>query len=215
MDLATRLRAEGLTIAGHFAPGPTDGVSEDVATLVLLGPHMPGFWDLFQASPEHADGTADPIDRWSHRVISAVAEEWDARAFFPFGGPPWQPFIQWARLGEGARQSPVAMQVSPHRGLWMSYRGALGFRARLDLPDIPQTDPCAGCPAPCLQACPVGAIRDGRYDVPACVAHIGGPGRDCLDGCKVRLACPIGLAPPTAQRRMHMQAFLAAQGGAS
>ncbi|MEM7507887.1 MAG: ferredoxin [Pseudomonadota bacterium] len=211
MDLERTLRAEGLSIAGHFEPGPDDGAPQDVATLVLLGPGIPGFWDRFRASKEYSDGKPDPIDRWSHRVISDLAETLEAQAFFPFGGQPWQPFIQWARLGERARQSPVAMQISPHRGLWMSYRGALGFKTRLDLPALPQVNPCAGCPAPCLGACPVSAISDGVYDVPTCVAHIGGAGQDCLDGCKVRLACPVGQAPPLGQRRMHMQAFLSAQ----
>ena len=51
----------------------SDGVPEGVATLVLLGPLEPGFWPTFTASAEYADGRADPLDRWSARVIGTLA----------------------------------------------------------------------------------------------------------------------------------------------
>ena len=66
-------------------------------TLVLLGPLQPGFWTAFTQTPEYRDGTPDPMDRWSTRVIGVLAGDLGARAIFPFGGPPWHPFIDWAR----------------------------------------------------------------------------------------------------------------------
>lgn len=216
--LSAALAGHGLAPVGAFHPEPgTDGLPEGTATLVLVGADGARMWQAFRASPEFADGAPDPLDRWSRRVIEAAARELGATALFPFGGPPWLPFQRWAERAEGARPSPVAMLVSPTRGLWLSYRGALALRERLALPATESTDPCAPCPRPCLSACPVDAFAAGRYDVPRCLAHITGEaGRRCREeGCLVRNACPVGAAarPPAAQRRFHMEAFIRAHGG--
>lgn len=208
--IASAAAAEGLAVAGAFHPGEGDGT--DAGTLVLLGPDGPAMWDRFTAAPEFADGAPDPLDRWSRRVISALAAALGAAARFPFGGPPHEPFLRWAMRGEGARPSPVGMLVSPRRGLWMSYRGALAFAERLPLDPTPPADPCAGCAAPCLGACPVGAMGRGPYDVAACAAHVASPeGSACREGgCLVRHACPAGSGAELMPQQcgFHMEAFL-------
>ena len=173
-------------------------------------------WAIFRASAEATDGAPDPLDRWSARVIGEIAEALGATALFPFGGPPYQPFQHWAARGEGAVPSPVGMQVTAGRGLWTSYRGALGFSARLELPSPHRAgNPCLDCPAPCISACPVDAFAGGSYDVPRCIAHITSPkGTRCRErGCLVRHACPPGAAatPPAAQCAFHMEAFIRAR----
>lgn len=218
MDFATiaeRVGATGLAVVGAFHPDEQDGAPDGMATLILLGPDGAAMWDAFQASPEAGDGAANPLDRWSMRVIGALAEMCGVHALFPFGGPPWHPFQKWAVRGEGARSSPVTMQVTPGRGLWASYRGALAFRERIALPAQTVSDPCLECAAPCQTACPVGAFAAGQYDVPACTAHMKSPaGQACHDGCLVRRACPAGaaIALPRDQRAFHMAAFLRANG---
>jgi epoxyqueuosine reductase len=214
-DLFGAARETGLDVVGAFHPGPGDGVPPGVGTLALLGPSGGAMWAAFRASPEARDGGPDPLDRWSRRVIDGLAARLGAIAFYPFAGPPWHPFQRWAARGEGAVVSPVAMQASPTRGLWASYRGALGFAARLELTASPAAGPCLGCPAPCLTACPVDAFAGGHYDVSRCVAHVGSPaGAACRQGCLVRAACPAGagLDLPVEQRAFHMAAFLAANG---
>lgn len=202
------LAPHGLDAVAGFHPGPGDGAPEGVASIVLVGADGARMWPVFDASPERADGERDPLDRWSARVIGQAARALGAIALFPFGPPPYHPFGQWAAAAEGSRSSPVSMPVSPIRGLWASYRGALGFAERLDLPPAPGTDPCLGCPAPCLTACPVEALTGEGYDVPRCGAHLASPdGAPCRDGCLVRAACPVGHAPPLEQRRFHMAAF--------
>lgn len=219
-DLDIILAPHGLAVVGAFHPAAGDGVPGGIATLVLVGGRGEALWPVFTTSPEFADGWPDPLDRWSRRVLEEVAAAVGARAFFPFGGPPYLPFQRWAARGEGAQPSPVGMQVSPSRGLWLSYRGALGLPIRLPLPAPPGPPPCPQCPAPCRSACPVGAFASGTYDVARCVAHITAPeGRNCRErGCLVRHACPAGLAatPPPAQNAFHMQAFIRARlaGGA-
>jgi hypothetical protein len=216
-QIAAAVRAAGLGPVGAFHAGPEDGVPAGVATIVLLGPVDAGMWAAFRAGPEAGDGLPHPLDRWSRRVIGGLAGALGAHALFPFGGPPWHPFQRWAALGEGAVPSPVGMQATPARGLWASYRGALGFAARLALEALAPragASPCLGCPAPCLTACPVGAFAGASYDVPRCVAHISGPdGAACRAGCLVRAACPAGAAMrlPAEQRAFHMAAFLRAR----
>ena len=209
------LARHGLAAVGAFHPGEGDGAPAGVGTLVLVGGDGTRLWQAFTESAEFADDAPDPLDRWSRRVLEGVAAELGARALFPFGGPPYLPFQHWAARGEGARPSPVGMQVSPSRGLWLSYRGALGFAGWLASPAVADEHPCPTCPAPCLSACPVDAFAGGTYDVGRCVAHItSAEGRGCREGgCLVRHACPAGRAatPPRAQCAFHMEAFIRAR----
>lgn len=212
--LDAALAPHGLAAVGAFHPAEGDGVPDGVATLVLVAGDAGALWPAFTASPEFTDGEPHPLDRWSRRVLEAIAADLGARAFFPFGGAPHLPFQRWAARGEDAHPSPVRLQVSPSRGLWLSYRGALGLAERLEPMPSVRESPCAPCPAPCLIACPVGALGGGAYDVDRCVAHITRPaGRACREGgCLVRRACPAGCVttPPREQRAFHMEAFIRA-----
>ena len=214
-DMVARAAAVGLGVVGAFHPQAGDGAPEGVGTICLLGALGDRMWEVFSGSPEASDGRPDPLDRWSRRVIGNLAADLGAVAPYPFGGPPYQPFQRWAARGEGAVVSPVAMQVTPARGLWASYRGALGFREPVALTGRESANPCPACPAPCLTACPVDAFAGGAYDVPRCVAHITSPaGAACREGgCLVRHACPAGrdATPPAEQRRFHMDAFVRAR----
>jgi GMP synthase (glutamine-hydrolysing) len=114
-----------------------------------------------------------------------VARGFDAVALYPFGGPPYLPFQQWAMRAEGLQPSPLGALIHPDYGLWHAYRGALGFGERLALsPVSPRPRPCDDCAdKPCLSTCPVGAFDGRGYDVPACAAHLDGPaGAACLSG---------------------------------
>ena len=114
-DLQSRVQAEQLTIAGTLL-GPR-------GTILLLGPHEPGFWPVLCESPEWQDGVADPVDRWSQRVITRLADGLGARAHFPFGAEQ-APFLTWAMASDCAWISPVGMLVQADAGLMVSYRGA-------------------------------------------------------------------------------------------
>lgn len=195
--------ADGLTVRGAFHPRPDDLVpafagGQEPATLVLLGFVGRDGWPAFARSEEARDGMPDPLDRWSERTLSALADQLGATALFPFGGPPWHPFGRWAvRTGE-VFPSPLGILVHPHWGLWHSYRGALAFADLLELParePALRASPCATCAAkPCLHACPVSAFSEKGYAVDDCRAHLAGAtGRDCnANGCLARRACPVG-----------------------
>jgi epoxyqueuosine reductase len=211
VSVAARATAHRLEIFGAFHPGPDDGAPAGTATLLLLGPAEPGFWEHLTAQPEFADGAPDPLDRWSRRAIGRMACDLGGKALFPFAGPPWHPFIAWAKRSGRAWESPVRFLVHDTAGLMVSYRGAIGLRERIALPPPAAAPPCAECERPCLSACPVGALTADGYDTAACHAYLDtGAGRDCMTGgCAVRRACPVsrtyGRLPE--QSAYHMSRF--------
>lgn len=202
----------GLRVRGALHPGSEDGAPVGTGTLVLLGPDEPGFWPLFSFSPEYLDGRPDPLDRWSKRVISALAGDWGGKALFPSDGPPYAPFLTWALASGRAWSSPVGMLVHDAAGLFISYRAAIALPVRLALPDA-VNKPCGTCGQPCQTACPVGALTPGQaYDVARCKAHIASEaGRTCRTaGCLVRRTCPVAkdFYRRPEQSAFHMRAFL-------
>lgn len=183
---------------------------EGDSTIYLLGPKEPGFWQVFTESAEYQDGSPDPLDRWSKRVIGELAERWGGAAIFPSDGPPYPPFQAWARASGRAWDSPVGMLVHDTAGLWISYRGAVRVPRLLPLPQTGNT-PCIGCDAPCLGTCPVSALGPSGYDVPKCKEHlIGDDVANCMaQGCAVRRSCPAGQSYGRLpiQSAFHMKAF--------
>jgi hypothetical protein len=197
--------------------GERTGALADIRTIVLAGMAGRDCWSAFAASPEAGDGADHPLDRWSRRVIETLARELGGKALFPFGGPPFWPFQQWARRAEPVHPSPIGLLIHPRYGLWHSYRGALGLSEKLAVPEpaaVP--NPCESCSGRwCLKACPVGAFSAAGYDVAACVGHLkSAAGADCMDfGCGARRACPVGAehAYGPEQASFLMRAFLRGQ----
>ncbi len=211
-DIREAAEAEGLALTGWFHPTPEDKAPADAGTMLLLGYGGTSLWDAFSVSPEMKDGQSHALDRWSERVISKLAQRFSGAALFPFGGPPYQPFIRWTYAGEPIHQSKLGMSIHPERGLWSGWRGAIALSERLDLPERFHSDhPCAPCPAPCRAACPVGAFSDEGYDTVACRAHLNSSeGAPCrAAGCLARRACPVGqdYAQSAEQAAFHLEAF--------
>jgi hypothetical protein len=203
----------GLAVFGCLHPARTSVQLLDSGTLILLGT-TGAFWPIFSASPEGTDGTSDPIDRWSTRVISDMAQDLQAKALFPFGGPPYAPFINWALASGRAFSSPTGLLVHDQVGMLLSYRGALHFDHEFDIPAPPlTTSPCSTCTdQPCTHACPVGAMNaTGQYSLHDCHSHLDSPkGSDCMQlGCIARRACPLscGANRNPEQSFHHMRYF--------
>ncbi len=195
------------------------GPLADVRTIALIGVAGRLGWDAFAGSPEAADGAADPLDRFSRRVIGGLAEAFGAIALFPFGGPPYLPFQRWAERAEAVHPSPIGVFVHPVYGLWHSYRGALGLREALAVPPLePTPSPCESClDKPCLSTCPVEAHRPRNFNVALCAEHLReAGGADCMArGCRARRACPVGaehMQGPE-QAAFVMRAYLAGLDG--
>ncbi|MFY0690325.1 MAG: ferredoxin [Paracoccaceae bacterium] len=209
--LLSAARDRQLDIFGAFHPAPEDNVPHETGTLLLLGPHEPGFWNRLSTSDEWRSGKPDPIDRWSRRIIGEWACALGAKALFPFTGPPYNPFFTWALRSGQAWQSPVSLLVHSRAGLMVSYRGALALKERIALPEVSAHSPCADCTKPCLTACPAGALTAEGYDVAACHSFLDTPeGLENMErGCAVRRSCPVSQSYGRleAQSAYHMSVF--------
>ena len=203
-QIEAAVTGQGLLLMGGLA-------AEDGGSVILLGTGA-AFWPVFSASSEALDGDPDPVDRWSLRVVGALARTLGATPRYPFGGPPYEPFIAWAKASGRCFSSPTGMLVHDSVGMMISFRGALHFEQAID--DLPTggASPCTTCAAPCASACPVGALSaDAAYDVAACHAFLDtDAGAECrLRGCRARRACPVsaGAGRTDAQSALHMSAF--------
>ncbi|MDX1609332.1 MAG: hypothetical protein R3225_04345, partial [Halofilum sp. (in: g-proteobacteria)] len=177
--LVAAAAAHGLIARGGFHPedGETAPVLADgrhAATVVLIGNAGAGLWPHFARSPESADGAPHPLDRWSRRVIDGLAAAFEAESRYPNDGPPYPPFVAWAKRAEPVTESPLGILVHPDYGLWHAWRGALLFDRRIGLPPPDRRPPpCESCPdQPCRSACPVGAFTPAGYDVAACTGFL-------------------------------------------
>lgn len=181
-----------------------------VGNIVLLGSAGSAFWPHFQAARRDEP---NPLDNWSRRVVTELAERFGAKPLLPQDGPPFLPFQRWAMAAEPVYPSPMGVLVHPEFGLWHSYRGALEFAGPIDLPARREgPSPCESCvEKPCITGCPVGAAAP-VYDVPRCKAHLQAGGECRRIGCLSRHACPLGqdYAYVPEQASFHMEAFLTA-----
>jgi epoxyqueuosine reductase len=184
--------------------------ADGARSIVLLSPLEPGFWQARAVDPEFRDEIPNPLDRWSLRTITRIAEEFDAEALFPFGGPPYHPFISWALNSGQVFSSPVSLLVHPVMGLWCSFRGAIALPFALEMPKA--QNPCDTCTdKPCLTACPPRALTAKGYDIPACHGFLNTiSGENCLSGgCAVRKACPVSQSYGRVEKQSahHMRHF--------
>ncbi len=218
MNLATTLQSYGLFVRGVTSLSTTEietyGFPDAKPALALVGNIGSSYWPVFSRSSEFVDGEAHPLDRWSRRVAEEIAAELPIDPVYPFEGPPYYPFQQWAQRAEALEQSPIGVMIHPEYGLWHSYRFALlgaGFDA--GQAQSLAKSPCISCDAkPCLHRCPVDAFDGSGYDVDRCANYLQQtPQAECHStGCIARYACPVApdLSYSAEQGRFHLQAFL-------
>lgn len=222
-ELSVELAAFGLLLRGGFAVDPVrdqavldrDGAAR---SLVLIGNAGSEMWEK-SGDEVRSLGSSNPLDRWTRSKVEPIAGRLGGTALFPFDGPPYWPFQQWAARAEGVRPSPLGILMHPTFGLWHAYRAAILLSMTVALPK-PETagHPCDTCvDRPCLSACPVGAFTESGYAVDRCVAHVveTQPEFDhCYQaGCRARLACPVGAGwrYGADHARFHMRAFIGAR----
>jgi len=204
------IHSTGLIILGELEVTDTDPVPIEAQSILLLGPDEPNFWEIFKESEEFNDLEANPLDRWSKRVIDNIAGQNKCTALYPFGGEPYKPFFSWALRSGSVWSSPVHLAVHKDKGLFVSFRGALAIN-HSKKNNQSFENPCTKCPAPCLSACPVDAFTEVRYDVATCKDHISSlDSTNCKSlGCNTRRACPVGANLRNfEQSSFHMEQFL-------
>ena len=147
------------------------------------------------------DRAEHPLDtmtrRMAGRLRRLLGEACDS-VHFPFDEHPVD-FVSVARaLGMG-QPSRLRILIHPRFGLWFAFR--MLFRVRDVegvLPPSPALEehPCTSCDAPCIRACPAGAIHgpagEEQLDYPASFRYRISHPDVCRDACAARLACPVG-----------------------
>lgn len=217
-DLRVKLESFGLHLRGvvKLSGEEAESLQFDAgkdASIALVGNVGSSYWPEFSQSLEFQDGRADPLDRWSRRVADGVAETFGLSAIYPFEGPPYYPFQQWAQRAEALSQSPLGLMIHPQYGLWHSYRFGLLIPQVTEQQSIMVASPCESCELqPCLHTCPVNAFGDEGYDVDSCDSYLkqNSDARCHQGGCLSRLACPVGEAYryEPVQHTFHLRAFL-------
>ncbi len=210
LALEKDIHSAGLIILGELQVTDNDPVPKEALSILLLGPDEPNFWEIFKESEEFNDLDANPLDRWSKRVIDDIAMQNNCTALYPFGAKPYKPFFSWALRSGTVWSSPVNLAVHKDRGLFVSFRGALAINQTKKINQSFE-NPCTKCPAPCLSACPVDAFTEAGYDVVKCKEHISGSdSSNCKSlGCNTRRACPVGANLRNfEQSSFHMENFL-------
>lgn len=214
------LEPHGLFLLGAMQVSEQDHVpdiaeSRPARQLLLIGNGGSSLWPAFSQSTEFRDGQADPLDRWSKRVGGEIAARLDGRAIFPFDGPPYPPFLSWARKTGQVLPSPVSISMHAKFGLWHAYRFALAFsEPRAGIPVQAEfSSPCVSCKdQPCLKACPVNAFTGSAYKVHQCIDYLVHTTETACrkQGCEARRACPVGreFTYLPAHAKFHMDAFV-------
>jgi hypothetical protein len=219
--ISKQLAAHGLSLLGVAAEEPGDALP-DVApetpavSILIAGNAGSAFWPHFTASPEFSDGRGDPLNRWSARVLGDIAAANGCGVVFPFEGPPYRPFQQWALRAGTVSRSPLGVLAHERLGLWFAFRGAFLLAEAVEPAEEAGGGPCETCSEkPCLDACPADALsRAHGYEPGTCRAHVAGAGAETCGarGCLVRHACPFGqdYAYAPEQAAFHMRAFTGA-----
>lgn len=187
---------------------------DNTRQLILIGNGGSEIWRSFVSSQEYLDTLDNPMDRWSRCIGEDLARRLNGRAIFPWEGPPYAPFLDWASKAGQVFPSPVSMFIHWEYGLWHAWRFALALSLPLSgyLPLSRELSPCEGCPQPCLDACPVEAFSGAGYRVHDCVDYLQSDQKSaCREtGCAARHACPVGSAYryEAEHAQFHMAAFL-------
>lgn len=170
---------------------------------LIVGSGGRALFERFGESPERHDGGASPLDRFTAAAIGDAAAEalgpgaGGFRLLFPFTDSlPALPFQRLGRAAGLGGPGPLGLQIHPQFGPWWAYRGLIalalsdaGWAAAASVD--PLGDGCAGCAAPCVAACPAGAVRSAGFSVADCHARrLSAP--DCRLSCAARIRCVRG-----------------------
>lgn len=176
-------------------PGPDPLVGARSIVVVASGGRA--FWERL-APPAPDD--PHPIDRAGQEAIAAALprlagarllslEERDRFDLRRLG----------AAAGIGVVSPHLLLLIHPTFGPWVSVRGLVAVDAALPATGPLAVEPCAGCPRPCLDACPAGAYsRATPFDVERCGRHrlrsdeAPAPPVSCASRCHARDACVVG-----------------------
>lgn len=116
------------------------------------------------------------------------------------GRPVFADFVALAAAGELGVRSPLGLLIHSAFGPWWSVRALIlttwapdPTRVRVSSPIAADLVSCQDCPAPCIDACPAGAVQRTGFDLSACGAKRL-EDEPCAGHCAARRACIVGPA---------------------
>jgi len=191
-------------------------VLPEASTVFLVGNGGSAFWSHYKAflreNPEFERGRADPFDDYTALVLSEGEKllrgaGFNTRSIYPFVREKvWFSFQHMAVLAGLGQIGKHGVLIHPEYGPWISFRGALLTDIPFSLltgsgapfgPSNRDFDPCTGCPAPCMTACPGSAVTTTGFHLSRCVetklVHAA-----CRWTCLARFHCVYGV-----QHRFH------------
>lgn len=195
----SRFSAAGTAVAASANPMKTPAAMHPgYRVSVLLGSPGRAFWSRFRAAaPQSPSIAANSLDRYTEGVVEGLCgqlRQWDrsAVAVYPFRHARQLLGFQWL-LGDTpwTRTAPFGVTIDPQYGPWFAWRAAVLTRLAWPASPLPAASPCALCPAPCVAACPSGAVDKAGFDWRTCAAYRLGE-ETCRESCLARLACPVG-----------------------
>ena len=156
-DLLSAAQSYNLTIFGSLAG--------DAGSIILLGPHEPGYWPVLCASPEWQDGGQI---RWivGRPCYQPTGPRNRIETVFPLWRTPCP--VSDLGFGEGSRVAKPRWHVGTGRS---RPAGVLSRRIGIDyvISDRPSESTCPSWAQPCTLACSVGALNDESYNL----EHVG------------------------------------------
>lgn len=201
------LALDGLNVAGVADGRAWDHVLPGCRSVLVFGSGGPRLFETFhawlRAAPERLQEHRHPLDDFVAARIGLADPDAPRHptqrrwAFCSAEGPP----IDFRRLAVDAGLgwiSRTGLLLHPEHGLWLGLRAALFTTADLPRTGLPPgPGPCATCSAPCVPACPGGAMsgapttaQPSAWDWRTCASFRDG--RPCHARCDVRNACPEG-----------------------
>ena len=212
-DALARLAGAGLDLHGRLSAAQWDaragalfaggGRPAWLRTAIVVGGLGGRFAEVVLEEPTRDPAVSDPIERAVERLLAGAAETMaraGVRAEVIAGhrgratGTGGQGYCDLVGLGVEAGlgwPSRLGLLLHPEAGPWIHLRGVLLVDRALEPGQPLEAEaPCHGCPAPCAEACPGGAVTP-RFDAIRCgEVRASHPG--CAASCAARRACVIG-----------------------
>ncbi len=177
---------------------------------IVLGTGGGGFERAWRTAATGRRTAEDPIDTFTRETLAAACRSIEAetgeravariyadRERAGRGEPVFADFVALAEAaGLGAR-GRVGLLLHPEYGPWWAVRGLIvtslsvpGASVATDPSRSHTESPCVGCAAPCVAACPGGAVGPVGFDAARC-ADTRLALDDCAARCDARRACVV------------------------
>jgi epoxyqueuosine reductase QueG len=211
--LREELRGTGLNAFGVADVGAWDAAAgperqsqvllPGTTSILVVGSGGRELWQAMLADlrdhPDRLANEAHPLDAFVERQVrkadAALPGGVPRRWFFAAATAEVHlDFRALAHLAGLGRRSRLGLLLHPEYGVWLGLRAAC-FLASPQAAGAAATgpvagDPCAGCAAPCIPACPGEAFVEGHWNVDRCSAfHAAAP--TCSASCAARSACIV------------------------